>query len=279
MFGTQKCSFYERVQPIRNYCKREKIIEHIMNLNCEKILHYCWFGPNPIPYEYIGYMDSWKRFCPEFKMKCWNENNFDVNSVKFVKDAYSDGKWAFVSDYVRFYALYNEGGLYVDTDVEFIQPIDDLLSTSFMGFESCTSVAPGLILFAKTTYEKFFGEILDIYNNLNYSYENRFNISSPKIVTDFLVKNGLILDNTFQVIDNLTIYPMEYFQPWGENWKHKRFFTQNTRTIHHYKGSWLPKADRDYYILKREYGISMGKALFKIKHPIIALNNFFKKNK
>ena len=82
-----------------------------------KVLHYCWFGNNPLPQSAVKYMESWKKFCPDFVIKRWDESNFDVESVPFVKEAYAAGKWAFVSDYVRAYALYEEGGLYVDTDV------------------------------------------------------------------------------------------------------------------------------------------------------------------
>ena len=120
-----------------------------------KILHYCWFGGAPLPESTVKYMETWKKFLPDYEIKRWDESNFDVNSVPFVAEAYAAKKWAFVSDYVRAYALYHEGGLYVDTDVEFIKGIDDLTGTSFIGFELVNCVNPGIILYA--TMKSFLG--------------------------------------------------------------------------------------------------------------------------
>ena len=101
-----------------------------MNKIRNKILHYCWFGNNPLPAETVQYMESWKKFLPDFEIMRWDESNFDVHSVPFTEQAYKEKKWAFVSDYVRCYALYKYGGLYLDTDVEVIRRLDDLFDTS-----------------------------------------------------------------------------------------------------------------------------------------------------
>ena len=92
-----------------------------------KVIHYCWFGRNPLPESAIKCIDSWKKFCPGYQIKEWKEDNFDVNSIPYTKDAYQAGKYAFVSDYARFRVLYNNGGIYFDVDVEVIKPIDDLV--------------------------------------------------------------------------------------------------------------------------------------------------------
>ena len=240
-----------------------------------KTLHYCWFGGSPIPDNLKIYMESWIKFCPDFTIKRWDENNFDVNSVPFVAEAYAAKKWAFVSDYVRTYALWSEGGLYVDTDVEFIKPIDDLCSSSFIGFESKDNVNPGLILFASNPHEKFYEEVLNYYNKLHFDIEHCNLISSPKIYTEILEEFGLKRDNTLQKLGEITVYPMEYFQPWGENWKRKSI-TENTRTIHHYDASWLSKTDKQYYRFRKTYGEIWGRIFFTIIHPIEAFKKLVK---
>lgn len=238
-----------------------------------KILHYCWFGGNPLPPSVVKYMESWKKFCPDFELKLWDENNFDVHSVPFVHEAYEAKKWAFVSDYVRTYALYEEGGLYVDTDVEFIKPIVDLIENSFIGFETPDIVNPGLILYAKVPKQDFFGKVLKHYNQLHFSDEVKSEISSPNIYTKILKEEGLILDNSLQQVGEIIVYPTEYFQPLGDSrYGLKKQFTVNTRTIHHYDASWLNKIEKEYYFLRKKYGNFWGKVFFTFKHPIIAFN-------
>lgn len=101
-----------------------------------KIIHYCWFGGNPLPELAVKCIESWKKYCPDYEIKRWDESNFDLKCCDYVKEAYQAKKWAFVSDYVRFKVLYDEGGLYFDTDVELIKPIDDILACGpFMGVE------------------------------------------------------------------------------------------------------------------------------------------------
>lgn len=238
-----------------------------------KVLHYCWFGGNPLPESAKRYMETWKKFCPDYEIKRWDESNFDVNSVPFVAEAYAAKKWAFVSDYVRTYALYHEGGLYVDTDVEFVKGIDDLTGTSFLGFESPKLVAPGLILYAAQPQEPFYGELLKRYQALSFSVENMEEITSPKIFTQLLVEKGLRLDNTLQQIGEVTVYPMEYFQPMGSKWK-KVYATPNTRSIHHYNASWFDAREREYLFFKKHHGEIFGRVLYIFRHPILAWRRF-----
>ena len=238
-----------------------------------KILHYCWFGGAPLPESAKRYMETWKKFCPDYEIKRWDESNFDVNSVPFAAEAYAAKKWAFVSDYVRTYALYHEGGLYVDTDVEFLKEIDDLTGTSFIGFESPNAVAPGLILYAAQPREPFFGELLKRYQTLEFSVEQMAEITSPRIFTQLLVEQGLRLDNTLQHIGGITVYPMEYFQPMGSKWK-KVQATPNTRSVHHYDASWYDKREREYLFFRMHHGETRGKILYSFRHPILAWKRF-----
>ena len=111
-----------------------------------KIIHYCWFGDKELPKLAKKCLASWKKYCPDYQIKCWNESNFDVNSNQYVKEAYENKKYAFVTDYVRLYALYNFGGVYMDTDVEVIKNIDDFLNCKgFSSFESTNLVPTGIL--------------------------------------------------------------------------------------------------------------------------------------
>ena len=95
-------------------------------MSIPKIIHYCWFGGN-IPAKFEKYIDQWRKKCPDYELKLWNENSFDLSSVEYLKKAVKAGRWAFVADYVRLAALYQYGGIYLDTDVELLGTFDSLL--------------------------------------------------------------------------------------------------------------------------------------------------------
>ena len=141
-----------------------------------KIIHYCWFGGKEKPQSAIKCINSWKKFFPDYEIKEWNESNFDVHSIPYTHDAYEAKKYAFVSDYARFWILYRYGGLYFDTDVEVIRPMDDLIAKgSFMGCEidhgENYSVAAGLGL-AVVPGHPLYKQFLDIYATLPFFLEN-----------------------------------------------------------------------------------------------------------
>ena len=140
-----------------------------------KVIHYCWFGRNPLPESAVKCINSWKKYFPDYEIKEWNEDNFDVNIIPYTKEAYSVKKYAFVSDYARFWVLYRYGGLYFDTDVEVIKSMDDIIERgSFMGVEVpavvdkvVPSVAPGLCL-GSSSGNSIYKSILDLYNGLHF---------------------------------------------------------------------------------------------------------------
>ena len=138
-----------------------------------KIIHYCWFGGKPLPKLAKKCIASWKKFCPDYEIKEWNESNFDLNSCTYVKEAYDSKKYAFVSDYARFWILHRYGGVYFDTDVELLKSIDDILADgAFMGVENFVaeqnkakiSINPGLGIAAEPGM-LIYQEILDFYHN------------------------------------------------------------------------------------------------------------------
>ena len=110
-----------------------------------KIIHYCWFGGKPLPKSAIKCINSWKKFFPDYEIKEWNESNFDVNMIPYTKEAYAAKKYAFVSDFARFWVPHEYGGIYFDTDVEVIRPMDDIIARgAYLGMENRTAINPGL---------------------------------------------------------------------------------------------------------------------------------------
>lgn len=208
-----------------------------------KKIHYCWFGGAPLPKSARYCIDSWRKYLPDYEIIEWNESNFDVNIVPYTRGAYKEGKYAYVSDYARFYILYNYGGIYFDTDVEVIRSMDNIISNgAFMGYEKPDisnkggyHVAPGLGIACEPKNE-LWACILKKYNSfIDFSMEHG---SVCKIVSAQLKEMGALIDGKLNKIDSVTIYPDDYFCP-------KSFYdgtmtmTENTVTIHHYSMSWF----------------------------------------
>ena len=224
----------------------------VNEIEIPKVIHYCWFGGNPLPDIAIKCINSWKKNLPSYEIKEWNESNFDVNCCKYVQEAYNAKKWAFVSDFARFWILYNFGGLYFDTDVEMLKPIDDIMTTGpFMGMESKGVVAPGLGIAASCGLP-LYKEILDDYINSNF-YKFPGVQEDENVVgktTRILKKHGFdVTLNTIQNVDGITIYPSEYFAPMNYFTKEINI-TENTRTIHLYAATWVNPEEVKINILK-----------------------------
>ena len=216
--------------------------------NIPKVIHYCWFGRNPLPESAVKCIDSWKKFFPDYEIKEWNEDNFDVNIIPYTQEAYEAKKYAFVSDYARMWILYHYGGLYFDTDVEVIKSMDDIVVRGpFMGIEveakgdEYPLVAPGLGLGAEPKME-LYKNILDYYAPLHFlSEDGSMNqVTVVKHVTNVLADNGLKQTNELQEVCGVWIYPREYFNPLDDN-TGKLVITENTRSIHWYTKTWLNK--------------------------------------
>ncbi len=209
-----------------------------------KTIHYAWFGPKELPELAIKCLESWKKNCPDYKIIRWSEENFDINICDYVKEAYENKKYAFVSDFVRLYALVQHGGVYMDTDVELIKPIDEFLcEKAFSGFESFTDVPTG-IMGAERGF-RLFEELLDAYRDRHFVQpDGKLDMTTNvAAITDSCVKHGLVRNNTKQRVAGLTLYPKDYFCPkdWTNGMIH---ITTNTCAIHHYSGSWLKKVSK-----------------------------------
>ena len=227
-----------------------------------KVIHYCWFGRNPLPKDAIKCIKSWKKFCPDYEIKQWNESNFDFSDCSYAMEAYKEKKWAFVSDYARFKILYENGGVYFDTDVELVNSIEDIVSKGpFMGCEKdciCDiSVAPGLGLGVNPGHE-LYREILDFYKTLHFKkLENGKYKTVVEYTTEILQKHGLKIINDIQFVRGVYVYPKEYFQPMNLE-TGKITLSQNTVSVHHYSGSWLDKKGKRrgsiYKTIKKVFG-------------------------
>ena len=210
-----------------------------------KKIHYCWFGGNPLPESAKKCIASWRKFLPDFEIKEWNEDNFDVNIIPYTQQAYEAKKYAFVSDYARFWILYKYGGLYFDTDVEVIKPMDDIIERGpFMGIEvrakegEYPQVAPGLGL-GVTPGHKLYQVLLEKYATLRFLNEDG-SLNQKTIVkynTEVLQEQGLLPSNDLQEVAGVWIYPADYFNPL-DSLTGKLKLTDNTRSIHWYMNSW-----------------------------------------
>jgi hypothetical protein len=211
-----------------------------------KIIHYCWFGRNPKPDIVKKCITSWRHFCPDYQIIEWNEENFDIQECPdFVRDAYTNKKWAFVSDYARLKIIFENGGVYLDTDVELVKPLDRLIAKcphGYMGFEQDTQVNTG-IGFAAEKSNRVIAEMMTEYEKLQFNSDCLDKIACPIINTNVLVRHGLKTGGEMQQIGDLIILPLEYLCP-ESMYTGQVTYTENTVSVHHYSASWMPVKER-----------------------------------
>lgn len=216
-----------------------------------KIIHYIWLGGNSLPKIAEKCIVSWKKYCPDYEIKRWDEGNLDIEKFKFAKDAYNAKKFAFASDVLRTDILFNEGGIYLDIDVELLKPIDDMLNQekNIGGFEKSNLLAPGLI-WAVEKNDIHLSNILKIYSNLDFNIDACKEQTVCKIFTDYFVKLGLETVDKTQEVDNYKFYSSEYFSP-IDVVTNKKKVTNNTYSIHWYNASWYTKKQKLMKKLKK----------------------------
>lgn len=209
-----------------------------------KVIHYCWFGGNPLPKLAKKCIKSWRKYCPDYEIIRWDESNYDISSAPlYVRQAYEAKKWAFITDYVRLYAMTTYGGIYMDTDVEVVKPLDQFLHhQAFSGFESETDIPTGIMACEKDF--SLFVEFLKYYDTASfYNKDGSMNMTTNvKIMTDICLQHGLIQNNQYQVVDGFALYPKDVFCPL--NYSDELNRTEQTATIHWFSGSWCPEEKR-----------------------------------
>jgi len=204
-----------------------------------KKIHYCWFGRGEKPKLAKKCIDSWKKFCPEYEIIEWNEDNFDVNKNAYTKMCYEQKKYAFLSDYVRLLVVNEHGGIYFDTDVEAVKSFDDLLANkSFIGFETTEFVNTGQGFGSEANNPVLEQMIQEYTPFLDGAHGTK---GCPHLNTDALLKFGLTQDGSFHQMECITVYPMDFFNPYND---HTGVLTQtaNTYSIHWYGKSWMKKS-------------------------------------
>lgn len=247
-----------------------------------KIIHYCWFGHNPLPSDARKCIASWEKFCPDYKIIEWNENNYDVHKNTYMSDAYKAKKWAFVSDYARIDVVYEFGGVYMDTDVELIKSLDSVLDTGLYGgwenrdavmdkmnmkYENSVSFGLG---FGAVKGHSVLKELLDLYDKLSfYNADGSMNlVACPYYQTLILKKIGLDdSERSLQKFNGITIYPETFFSPKSQV-TGQITLTDQTISIHHFSMTWQNKENVFFRQLEWKLTTKLG---FKWAYRLVRL--------
>ncbi len=206
-----------------------------------KIIHYCWFGGGEMPPRYRKWMESWKKYCPDYEIIEWNEDNYDVHKSRYLSQAYESKKWAFVSDYARVDLINTYGGIYLDTDVELVKNLDELLKNdAFCGFETARHVAYGLG-FGAVKGHPILRELKEYYDHTDFLKEDgAMDLTTcPVIQTGIMKKHGLSCNGEFQVVGGMTVYPSRVLCGMSPHSFRIEIDPRYTYAVHHFAGSWI----------------------------------------
>lgn len=234
-----------------------------------KIIHCCWFGGKPMPNSVIELLNGWKTLNPDYEIKIWSEENFDYKSNQYAREAYENKKWAFVTDYARLKVLYDNGGIYMDTDVEVVKPLDDLLNNkAFSGFEDDINIPTGTMGAEKGN--RWIELQLTYYDDHTFILPSgELNMTTNvKTITEITKNNYPIkLNNTYQNLGDVTFYPFEVLCAKSKT-DGKVRITKNTITIHHFRGSWTTPKIKFIKFANKYLGNNFVQFIVKIKHII-----------
>lgn len=238
-----------------------------------KVIHYIWFGGNPLGEKETACIESWKRFCPSFEIIRWDESNFDLESNRYCQEAYENRKWAFVSDYVRLWVLVNNGGVYMDTDVEVVKPLDEFLGhEAFSGFETDLAIPTGIMACEKGF--PLFDSLLHDYDDRRFVLDDGSLDLSTNVtaITSACLERGFVPNGRYQLVDGLALYPKDWFCPKSHD-TGLIHVTENTHTIHHFAGSWLDESTQEidahkHQIMERhpQMDVKVAAALAKLSY-------------
>ena len=204
-----------------------------------KKIHYCWFGGAPLPAQAEKCIASWRKFCPDFELIRWDESNFDLNENSYVRYCYDNKKWAFLSDFVRLAVICQHGGVYFDTDVELLKPLDPLLGYgAFYSFENADTVNTGQGFGAEAGHPTVAAMAAE-YDQLCPDEQGNFALAAcPALNTRALLALGLRPDGSKQTVAGAVILPVDYMNPYDEPTGRLKK-TENTLSIHWYSKSWI----------------------------------------
>lgn len=234
-----------------------------------KIIHYCWFGRGEMPQLAKDCIASWHKYMPDWEYKLWNEDNFDVNSVPYAKEAYEARKFAFVTDYVRLYALYTDGGVYMDTDVEVLKSYEDLLGLpAFTGYEGSKFMPPVTGTMASEAGGIWVKNQLAEYDNAHFiKPDGTMDLMTNTVrISSSMKRKGFIQDGRYQVFEEMHVFPTEYFCP--RQTTGEILITSNTYCDHHFMGTWAD-GKKKHSLVSCLMGSKLGVKMIKIKRKIL----------
>lgn len=241
-----------------------------------KIIHFCWFSDDSnciLPENVNQCIETWKTNMPDYSIMYWNQNNFDVTECQYVREAFEAKKYAFVSDYVRLAVLKKYGGIYFDTDVKVIKSFDELLSEKgFFSFEKNNLLATCVI--ACEPNDKIIAEALNDYKTRQFvKDDSRYNLTPNTVyVTELMQKKGLKLNGCLQTVENITIFPAEYFSPFDKA-ADEMNITNNTYSIHLFDESWVSVEKKTINLKRKQIIKKYGKLAGYIYYGVSVIKN------
>ena len=212
-----------------------------------KIIHYCWLSGDAYPPDIARFLETWKEHLPDYEFVKWDKEKFDINNMIWVKEAYESKKYAFAADYIRFYALYHNGGIYLDSDVEVLKSFDPFLQhKSFCGHEAMGWLEPAVIGAEKGTV--WLKDMMDYYENRHFIKKDKLDDKVLPIVMHEVLNAKYNMNNKLTEAERdaaieLTTYPYEYFSP-KDHYTAEIHGTENTFAIHHFNNSWVKRTIR-----------------------------------
>ena len=235
-----------------------------------KVIHYCWFGGNPLSDSAVKCIESWKKFLPDYQLIEWNENNFNIEKLEYTKEAYVAEKYAFVSDVARIEALYQHGGIYMDTDVEVLKTFTPLLDARcILGMEEKEYVATSFMAFEKE--HPLVKQFLNLYESISFFDKNGQIITGTNVakLTNLLIEKGFVQENYYQELEEgIKIYPKEFFSPYDYINCHYNI-TENSYCVHHFAVSWMSKKEQVKKRIKKQLSKILGpKKMNKIREKL-----------
>lgn len=235
-----------------------------------KVIHYCWFGGKPLPSETKKYIDSWKKYCPDYEIKEWNENNFDVYSHPFMKAAYEAKAWAFVSDYARLKIIYENGGIYLDTDVELLRNLDFLLENQcYIGVQQVGHLCNTGLGFGAEKSSPVVQRMMEKYNSVDFDVNRKQELACPSLNNSVIRELGYFDSEEIVNLEHVTILPSNLIDPISPG-NSKILTCKETISIHHYSASWESKPQQ----IKRKIMNVIGqKRINKIKAIVKNIRN------
>lgn len=241
-------------------------------MSIPKLIHYCWFGNGEKSELMLKCINSWKKYMPDYEIVEWNESNFVIDN-DYAREALAEKKYAFVSDYARLKIVYENGGIYLDTDVELIRSLSPILELGgYIGYERSDVINTGLG-FAAEPYDEVIKKMLSTYDNLRFIVNNEMDLTPcPTRNTQALSELDLLKNNSKQRIGNINVYPKDYFCPIDYD-SGEMIITDNTYSIHHYGYSWADDNSKKILNIKRKIFSKFSKPIAEIVFYLV--NHFY----